>query len=109
MAGAEGMGDRVYPPQPWIHRADCEDAPSGLLVISAKAAATLHPYGRPHPRCLDPNTTTADEQCVVEPADVESHPYVESSIWPEGAVGPLCSTCRGNHAGVLHPSPAASP
>lgn len=98
------MSGKVYRPQPWIHAANCEGAPVGLLVITARAAAATYPHGRPHPECLDPSTTQPDDECVVEPADVDSHEYVKSSIWPEGAVGFLCAICRGNNPAAAEAS-----
>lgn len=91
------MGERHYPPQPWIHEATCPDAPRGLTTISARDLRTAHPYGRPH-NCVDRDTFTFNRACVAEVVDYEPHPYVYSTIWPEDATGPLCSICRGSHS-----------
>ena len=90
------MGDRLYPPQPWIHEATCVDAPPGLPTMKARDVPAAHPYGRPH-HCVDRDTVTYNRDCVAEAVDYEPHTYVRSTIWPQDATGPLCSTCRGSH------------
>lgn len=90
------MGDRIYPPQPWIHQADCDEAPRGLETFKATTVADLHPLGRPHV-CFDADTIVFNRDCVAETVAYEPHPYVRSTIWPEDATGPLCHTCRGSH------------
>jgi hypothetical protein len=90
------MGDKLYPPQPWLHEATCVDAPRGLPIIKAQDVPTTYPYGRPH-TCVDRDTGTFNRDCVAEFVDYETHPYVYSTIWPADATGPLCSTCRGSH------------
>ena len=90
------MGDRNYPPQPWIHEATCPDAPPGLPVITARSVPETYPYGRPH-TCVNRNSFTFNRTCVAEFVDYEPHPYVYSTHWPQDATGPLCSTCRGSH------------
>ncbi|SDT35021.1 hypothetical protein [Actinoplanes derwentensis] len=98
---------RDYPPQPWIHQADCTDAPPGPLALRATAIRELYPYGRPH-HCFDRPTVTYNRECVAEPwseSDPEPHRYSESTIQPPDAVRPLCEVCRGTH-GELAPSVA---
>lgn len=90
------MDGKTYPPQPWIHEADCTDAPRGLVAFRAHAANDLYPYGRPH-TCFNRATVEMNRTCVAEPPGDEPHPYLRSTIWPEDAIGPLCSTCRGTH------------
>lgn len=91
------MGNKVYPPQPWIHDADCPYAPRGLLLFKASSLPQLYPLARPH-TCFSRDTVTRNCDCVAEQVDYEPHPYVRSTIWPSDATGPLCGTCRGNHA-----------
>ncbi len=90
------MGERLYPPQPWIHESACPDAPRGLMTVKARDVPTVHPYGRPH-TCFDRDTVAFNRDCMAEAVDYEPHPYSRSTIWPADATGPLCSTCRGSH------------
>lgn len=90
------MGDRVYPPQPFIHDARCEDAPPGLERRSPRAAYDEFPYAWRHP-CVTKVTVESGLDCVIEPAKRWKHSYVRSSIWPADAIGPLCIACRGTH------------
>ena len=90
------MGDQLYPPQPWIHEATCQDAPPGLPTTKARQVPVAYPYARPH-TCVDRDTGVVNRDCVAEIVDYEPHPYVYSTIWPQDATGPLCSTCRGSH------------
>jgi hypothetical protein len=90
------MGDRVYPPQEWIHESTCDGAPRGLPTFPVGDTMRLHPHSRPH-ICINRNTITFNRDCVAESGDIGPHPYVRSTIWPEDATGPLCHTCHGSH------------
>ena len=82
-----------YPAQPTIHRASCPDAPDRDVMPAWKASAA-YPYAKPH-GCYSMSAQTV----VVALPEPFAHKYDPCTIWPGGAVRPLCRTCRGTHEG----------
>lgn len=89
------MNRREYEPAGVVHVADCDLAPDERSYI-LRAAALRNSHDRPH-TCFTRAHAAANAEIVIERIDYEKHPYIQSTIFPDDAVRPLCRTCRGTH------------